>query len=66
MSEGVSVDVSALGSISLSLEEIIERLRDLSQDLDDDDEIGSELKEVERQLHMAWRRLDKAMRRATA
>lgn len=62
----MAIDVSALGSISLTLEEIVERLRDLSRNVDDDDEVGSELKEVERQLHMASRRLEKAMRRASA
>ncbi len=60
----MAIDVSALGSIELSLEEVIDRLRDVSRDLDDDDEVGSELREVERQLHMAFRRLEKATRRA--
>lgn len=62
----MAIDVSALGSVTLSLEELVDRLRDISRDLDDDDEVGSELKEVERQLHTSLRRLEKAMRRALA
>lgn len=39
------------------------RLRELATDTHEDDEIGSELREVERQLDMASRRLQKALRR---
>jgi len=62
---GVSVplDTSALGSVSLSLEDLLNRLRELATETHEDDEIGSELREVERQLDMASRRLQKALRR---
>jgi len=59
----VPLDTSALGSVSLSLEDLLARLRELSTDTHEDDEIGSELREVERQLDMASRRLQKALRR---
>ena len=57
------LDTSALGSVSLSLEDLLMRLRELATDTNEDDEIGSELREVERQLDMASRRLQKAVRR---
>lgn len=60
----MSVDVSALGSIARSLEELVERLRDVSRDVDEEDEVGSELREIERQLDMSSRRLQKTTRRA--
>lgn len=62
----LTIDVSALGSVTLSLEELIDRLRDLYRHSNEDDEVGSELREVERQLQMASRRLEKAMRRAVS
>ena len=57
------LDTSALGSVSMSLEDLLMRLRELATDTNEDDEIGSELREVERQLDMASRRLQKAVRR---
>ena len=57
------LDSSALGSVSLTLEDLVKRLRELAGDTAEDDEIASELREVERQLHMASRRLQKALRR---
>ncbi len=60
----MSVDVSALGSIQSSLDEVLERLGEQTYGLGDDDEIGSELREVQRQLATASRRLEKAQRRA--
>lgn len=57
------LDTSALGSVSLSLEDLLMRLRELASDTHEDDEIASELREVERQLDMASRRLQKALRR---
>ncbi len=62
----MSLDVSALGSISTSLDELVDRLRLVSSELSEDDEVGAELREVERQLIMASRRLEKAARRASA
>ncbi len=57
------LDTSALGSVSLSLEDLLTRLRELAGDTHEDDEIANELREVERQLNMASRRLQKALRR---
>ena len=57
------LDTSAIGSVSLSLEDLLLRLRELAADTHEDDEIASELREVERQLDMASRRLQKAIRR---
>ncbi len=57
------LDSSALGSVSLSLEDLLHRLRDLAAETNEDDEIASELREVERQLDTASRRLQKALRR---
>ncbi len=57
------LDSSALGSVSLTLDDLVKRLRELTGDTAEDDEIASELREVERQLHMASRRLQKALRR---
>jgi hypothetical protein len=59
------LDASALDSLSTSLEDLVIRLAELSEDIDEDDEIGIELREVERQLHTASRRLAKATRRST-
>ena len=57
------LDSSALGSVSLSLEDLLHRLRDLAAETNEDDEIASELREVERQLDTASGRLQKALRR---
>ncbi len=58
------LDVSALGSLSTTLEELVQRLAELAADVGEDDEIGIELREVERQLHTASRRLTKATLRS--
>ncbi len=63
---GVSLDVSALGSIATSLDELVRRLHEVGGELSEDDEVGAELREVERQLIMASRRLEKAARRASS
>lgn len=60
----MAIDVSALGSITRSLLELNDRLREIALSVSDDDEVGSELREIERQLQTASRRLDKAMRKA--
>lgn len=57
------INASALGSLSLTLQEMVDRLGELAAGVGDDDEIGGELREVQRQLHTASRRLDKAVRR---
>jgi len=59
----VPLDSSALGSVSLSLDDLVERLRELAADTSEDDDIANELREVERQLSTASRRLHKAIRR---
>lgn len=60
----MSLDLSALGSIQLTLDDVLERLASVTADLHDDDPISSELHEVERQLSTAARRLEKAARSA--
>ncbi len=62
----MALDTSALSSLAGSLEELVRRLGELSVAVDEDDEVGVELREVERQLQTASRRLDKAARRARA
>lgn len=57
------LDSSALGSVSLSLDDLVQRLRELTADTDEDHELFGELQEVERQLSTASRRLHKALRR---
>ncbi len=60
-----SIDHSALASIAASLNDAIERLGAIARQGGEDDEIASELLEVERQLSMSCRRLDKAVRNAS-
>ena len=57
------LDSSALGSLSLSLDDLVDRLRELAADTSEDDDIANELREVERQLSTASRRFHKALRR---
>ncbi len=59
----VALNSSALESLALSLRDMVDRLHDLASEVQEDDDIGSELREVQRQLHMASRRLDKSLRR---
>jgi len=59
----VPIDPSSIGSLALSLDEILQRLRLLTEQAAEEDEIRGELVEVERQLHTATRRLHKAIRR---
>lgn len=60
----MALDINALSSMNSSLEDLVGRLARLSTNLDDEDEIGVELREIERQLQTAQRRLTKAVRRA--
>ncbi len=46
-----------------SLDDLVKRLVELARAAGDDEEIGIELREVERQLETASRRLAKAIRR---
>lgn len=59
----VGIDVSALGSVELTLDDVLDRLGRVCAETNDDDEVATELREVERQLTMASRRLSKALRR---
>ena len=62
----MALDVGSLSSLSGSLEELVERLGQLAGSVDEEDDVGVELREVERQLQTAARRLAKAARRAGA
>ncbi len=58
------VDTSALSSLSSSLEDLITRLGQIAA-VGGEDEIVPDLLEVERQLTMSHRRLEKALRQAS-
>jgi hypothetical protein len=58
----VPLDISQLGSIASSLEELTERLGRIRREGDSDDELMVDLNEVERQLNTASRRLNKSLR----
>jgi hypothetical protein len=60
------LDVTALGSLASSLEELTTRLGLLAATCDEKDDTGNELREVERQLEGSSRRLLSVLRRATA
>ena len=62
----MALDVGSLSSLSGSLEELVDRLGQLARAVDEEDDVGVELREVERQLQTAARRLAKAARRAGA
>lgn len=55
------LDVNALESLSASLDDLVHRLASIAREAGDDEEIGVELREVERQLETASRRLVKAV-----
>ncbi len=59
----LALDGSALGSISATLDELVDRIGRLAADADAEDEALVELREVERQLQTAGRRLTKIVRR---
>jgi len=59
----VSLDPAALSSIASSLEDLTRRLSDMSDRLDEEDEFGLEMLEVERLLQGAGRRLNRVARR---
>ncbi len=62
----MSLDASALDSISSTLGELTDRIGRLLDDADDDADGVSELREVERQLQVSTRRMVKIVRRAQA
>ncbi len=59
------IDTTALSSISATLDDLTNRLGQLAREANEEDEDRGELLEVERQLQIAGRRLDKLLRRAT-
>ena len=59
------IDSTALSSLAATLDDLTVRLGHLAAGGDDDDEERGELLEIERQLQIAGRRLDKLVRRAT-
>lgn len=58
------LDVNALDSLSASLDDLVDRLGSIAREAGDEDEIAIELREVERQLETASRRLVKAVLRS--
>jgi len=60
------LDISALGSISASLDDLHLRLSEIADNATDNDDIANELLEVERLLRTASRRLTKVLRQATS
>lgn len=61
----MALDGNALGSISYSLDDLIERIGQLADIADSEDEALIELREVERQLQTSARRLSKIVRRVS-
>ncbi len=59
------IDSTALSSLSATLDDRTSRLGHLAAGGDEEDEERGELLEIERQLQIAGRRLDKLVRRAT-
>lgn len=59
------IDTTALSSLSATLDDLTRRLGQLALDANEDDEDRGELLEIERQLQIAGRRLDKLLRRSS-
>ncbi len=59
----LALDGNALGSISATLDELVDRIGKLADAAGAEDEALVELREVERQLQTAGRRLTKIVRR---
>ncbi|MEM8924708.1 MAG: hypothetical protein AAGD35_14490 [Actinomycetota bacterium] len=59
----MSLDASALGSISYTLDDLVRRIGEVADGATEDDEALGELREVERQLQTSVRRLNKVVRR---
>lgn len=59
----MSLDPAALSSIASSLEDLTGRLSGMADGLDEEDEFGLEMLEVERLLQGASRRLGRIARR---
>lgn len=57
------LDASALSSLSSSLDTVVERLGQLADGADPDEDALVELREVERQLQASSRRLARVIRR---
>ena len=61
----MALDGNALGSISYSLDDLVERNGQLAEGASDEDEALVELREVQRQLETSARRLTKIVRRVS-
>ena len=61
----MALDSNALGSISYSLDDMVERIGQIADSADVDDDALAELREVERQLQTSARRLAKIVRRVS-
>ncbi len=59
----MSLDAASLSSIAWSLEDLTRRISEMTGTLDEEDEFGLEMLEVERLLQGAGRRLDRISRR---
>ena len=59
----MTLDVNALDSISATLQELTDRIGQLVEASNDDEDALAELREVERQLQTSTRRLAKIVRR---
>jgi len=59
------LDISALSSISASLDELIARLEHIAKQGGEEDEAAGEVLEVERTLRTSSRRLNKILRQIT-
>lgn len=60
----MALDLSALASLSSTLDEVTLRIGQLAAACDDKDEAGLALKELERQLEASARRLTSILRQA--
>ena len=60
------LDISTLGSISASLDDLNTRLSEIADNAGENDEAAIDLLEVERLLRTANRRLTKILRQATS
>lgn len=61
----MSIDRTALSSLSATLDDLTQRLGQLAGEAAEEDDDRSELLEIERQLQTAGRRLGKVLRRAS-
>lgn len=60
----MTLDINSLSSLATSLDDLTERLGDVARSAGEEDELGPEALEIERQLQMSVRRLNQLLRRA--